>query len=603
MATANLFNLHINSIHDKMQRKQLYEEFLKGSNSDILVVFASDLATTEIIEYEELFNFGLIVFSKLEEGQYQELDNYINKLYEKRNDLFLKNIATIEPYIFKFMPSFYFEMCDKKITNFCDFILKHNEDIELNVLAMSMWNPDNCINALKHIALYNTENIEQVKKGFHALFKKSFISKINPEEYEKLSTNEIIKLLNLLKSPMTQTMTDSQIVVIEKLVTEILQRDDEINDSGYETIFSPNFRLANLFNINLNSSNPNSLHGHPPKIVNIMHKMSKKTVEKLCTHRPAKLCEQRFFHSMIDYCDEKITSFDSSIYGKIIKNFENLGEQSYFNHTREMFPHNLCENVTIIVSHFSKVLEFAFSHKETNDLIRKIILFPKNIKFNTLPVTNVKLITTLNLWELMTVDSAKLVLAESGFRALFTMPDNVIDELLTNSYIESLLSSDDIDSFLIELSNSDVTAQHFKKSFNCVVNVAQKNKDVNIGKCLYQNRKVMDKLFIEKMLNKELLICVQVYDEHVTTFQKIASKYFNIVPCFTDPITVDVATEILFPETQNSDFGVCKICDKNNIEVVFTGCGHSVCTECKQRLKSTVCPFCRNPAPNVKLYM
>jgi hypothetical protein len=331
--------------------------------------------------------------------------------------------------------------------------------------------------------------------------------------------------------------------------------------------------------------------------------MSKKTVKKLCTYRPAKLCEQKFFHSMINYCDGKITLFDSSIYGKIIKNFENLGEQAYFNYTSEIIPHNLCENVTIIISHFSKVLEFAFSHEETNDLIRKIILFPKNIKFNMLPVTDVKLITTLNLWEFMTVDSTKLVLAEYGFTSLFTMPTNVIDDILTDSYIESVLSSDDIDSFLIELSNSDVTAPYFNKSFNCVIKVAQNNKDIKIGKCLYQNRKVINKLFIEKMLNKELLICVQVYDEHITTFQKINSKYFNIVPCFTDPITVDVVTEILFQETQNFDFGVCKICDKNNIEVVFTGCGHSVCTECKQRLKSTVCPFCRNHASNVKLYM
>lgn len=44
----------------------------------------------------------------------------------------------------------------------------------------------------------------------------------------------------------------------------------------------------------------------------------------------------------------------------------------------------------------------------------------------------------------------------------------------------------------------------------------------------------------------------------------------------------------------------CHICMDRRIEIVFVGCGHTLCAECAMKL--TICPMCRKPSNKIPLY-
>lgn len=54
----------------------------------------------------------------------------------------------------------------------------------------------------------------------------------------------------------------------------------------------------------------------------------------------------------------------------------------------------------------------------------------------------------------------------------------------------------------------------------------------------------------------------------------------------------------------SEDKKVCCICMSNEPDTVLDPCGHTVCLECFNKLKTKNCPYCREPIQKpIKLYI
>ena len=618
MATLALLDVYLKSIEDKTKRNEIYKDFLTQEWKDVITILSSETATNDICESDELIKLSfesLGIEKTLCVESCEFVLPYLKKIYTQNKESFKNHITdNVKNYLwndYNHTLDFFFTLCKEHIITFNIFLVENHPTLD-NDSTIQYMSQENKINVIENLVLYDEEgNVEYTKlvPAFNKLFTKPLTSTITKDELNKLPTFKLVKLLKLIN---TSPSTESISLIVSKIIYILLQRDDILNEN-YNIIFSHTFKLSNIF------KNSGDL-----QITNIFHKIPKKTVIELCSYRPARMSNQQFFYSLVNFCIEKINNFKDSCYGQIVLNYEKVANQQYYMETSEMFPHNLCENFIVITTELSKSLTYAFSSAEIKKKIRDIFTFLSHSYLTSTKMNNGELINLLNLWEFITPTSAKLILYTSGFKNLFLMPDNIANQLLTEEYIESLLTGDNCHDFIVEVSGSDKDENPFyAKILDIIISIANSNSkldntldvtdvmdvtnEINIGKLLYFNKRIINKEFANAILEKSHMCCEQIYIKHIEELTKNMEKYVNVTPVYQsneyDKITQEIATNILFPENEHKIFGICGVCYKDPIDVAFTECGHVVCDSCFGRLKSRQCPFCRSDGQKVKLFM
>lgn len=618
MATSNALNKYLETIGNLDERVDIYKQFISGTVNDMISILSLDVARDEICDNEELSRLvtknlcdlitqvfynklltnelvgsGTMTFSKC---ALEIISKFIRNLYNRNQNNFNKFLnLEFEILILIINVDFYCELCDKKNVNFNNLMINFNNEKNYKFHIIMDKIHTNHMDIIKQTLLYNQENEENVRKGFTKFFNKKFTNEISSDDIKKLSSQEIIKLLNLLKN--NTFITDSFVLITLKMIYELLQRDD-LSNHDYDIMFNSSFKIETLFlpNYDLDGSNK-------PKILEIFHKLTHNTITNLCTKKSSVFSQRTYINRTINYCDDEIEKFNRSCYGSIIKNYEKMGKKPYFKKLSDLFPFNLCKNFILVMLALKDQPEYIFSDPDMNKKIRNILIFSEKLEFNKLSVDDANLIETLDLWEYVSVEIVKNILNVSGFKSVSLIPENILNDTFDDSYVETLLSGNNSSSFIVELSNFR-GAIYYNKCVNCIEKLLEDDdKNFNIAQIIYENKKVINKYFIENILKNNEKCRRNIYIKHIENAKKLETKYYRVTECFNDEITYDVVMDILYPENINESIGICKICDKNIVTTVFSGCGHTMCGECIGRLKSNTCPWCRNDKPKVKLYI
>lgn len=602
MATLHILEKYLSNLKDDSQKHQIYIDIFDDPSVDILKILTLDVATDYICKIEELVSKvvnklkNCVVKLETFDNFVNVIDKFITKLYVTNNEVFLKLLdPEIEFVIFCVSPNFFFELCSKNVISFKNILINiqnNQKDVLKNIMNVNS-NIDS-IKIINHITKYDDDDdFNKLKHGFEFIFSKKFVNKVSDNEIKEMTTKELTKLLKLIKNP--SVVMDYFVIFSCKVICELLQRDD-LDSSDYETMFNPSFKWIELFKPGVSESDYCT-------IIKIFHKLSKETVKQLCSNKSSKFSDRRFVIPLLNHCAQSIKSFNDSCYGSIINNYQTIGKINFFIETTELFPHNLCENTLILVQNLIQYLSYVFSDDKMKTNLREVFMFPKNLEFNSMTITDFNLIDSLKLWKFVNIDLAKNIINDSGFKCVTFIPDDIVINLFNEEHMKDVLNSDKNESFLMELSICDNSTAFYKnamKSLQKVLNYEGYNKI--LARIMYTNRKILNRSLLEILLTNNDECCKCVYEEHLNKFRSLASKYINICPNHIGKISFDMALDILYPESVNNSFGICKICDQENVSVVFSGCGHVLCGKCVGRLKMQQCPFCRSAEPKIKLY-
>lgn len=284
------------------------------------------------------------------------------------------------------------------------------------------------------------------------------------------------------------------------------------------------------------------------------------------------------------------------------KSLETLFKQFQFRNMRKEIREIIDSNeIGFVLTYQTDITK----HKLSNPINNKTVY--QSIKFMTLEELNLFDIEFIVEFDIFNIENLSQEFLQNKIKEILLSNSKTNNTKSAKEYIIKLASDNSVmsnhiftDKFLTENLVKDmglyltiVLLTCGSVSSDTIKSVLEKYTLHEVAKCLLSFNKPENKKGIEKIILAIPAILELMIEEKLKNTTK---KHFENISKISKKRTI----ECLYVEYDEQDKTKCKICLENQVDSVYSECGHTLCSNCSDNI--IICPYCRKSSGVMKLH-